>query len=334
MATVPTGVTGTGIADTTASIDGHGLDLDLDRRSDDRPTDRPAVRPGSGGGPAAPALRLADVGVGYGGAPVLSGVSFAVEAGRWLAVIGPNGAGKSTLLKAIVGAVGFDGTIELEGRGRGRGGGAEAHRIGYVPQQPILPLGMTTAEYVLLGRTAHLGWFRAESGRDRRRVADVLEQLDLGAMAARPVTELSGGEAQRASLARALVQEASVLVLDEPISALDLAHQISVLELVDELRRTHRLAVVTAMHDLTIAGRFADRLLLVADRRQQALGSPEQVLTAELLTRQYRTPVTVLDGPDGGIVVVPLRTPPGLSATPTDHRPPTENPPPGARHAR
>lgn len=269
-----------------------------------RPHDPAPSAPSALSHHAGPALRLIDVAVGYGSSPVLAGVSFGVGAGEWLAVIGPNGAGKSTLLKAIIGALPFDGSIEVGGRG------GAARRIGYVPQKPILPLGMTTAEYVLLGRTAHLSWFQSESSNDRRRVADVLDQLDLASMAGRPVTELSGGEGQRATLARALVQEASILVLDEPTSALDLAHQITVLELVDELRRSHDLAVVTAMHDLTIASRFADRLLLVADGEQAAMGPPAEVLTRALLTKFYRTPVTVMDGPDGGLVVVPLRTPP------------------------
>lgn len=258
--------------------------------------------------PGRPALVVNDLDVRYGKTLVVREVSFTVDAGEWLAVIGPNGAGKSTLLKALVGVLPFGGSIEVEPGGR-VGRSSAARRIGYVPQQPILPLGMTTAEYVLLGRTAHLGWFQSESKKDRASVMRVLQQLDLGSMAGRPVTELSGGEGQRATLARALVQEASILVLDEPTSALDLAHQISVLELVDELRAEHDLAVITAMHDLTIASRFADRLLLVADGAPAALGTPQQVLTESLLTTHYKTPVTVMDGPDGGLVVVPLRTP-------------------------
>ena len=257
----------------------------------------PAVPAGTE--PAGPALRLRGVAVGYGDEPVVAGVDATVAAGRWLAVIGPNGAGKSTLLKAMAGILPFAG--EITGVDRG---------VAYVPQQPSLPAGMSTAEYVLLGRTAHLAWFRSESAADRRRVAAVLDRLDLGELAGRPVTELSGGEAQRATLARALVQEARILVLDEPTSALDLAHQIGVLELIDRLRHDHGLAVVTAMHDLTTAGRFADQLLLVAGGRAAASGTPAEVLTADVLSCHYGTPVSVLDGPDG-VVVVPLRTPAG-----------------------
>lgn len=256
---------------------------------------------------AGTALELRDVSVGYGPCTVVSGVSFALNPGDWVAVIGPNGAGKSTVLKAIVGLLGFEGTMTVGGRPRGKPG-RDATAIGYVPQRPILPPGMTTAEYVLLGRTAHLGWFQSESASDRRRVGEVLEQLGLAAMAGRQVSELSGGESQRVTLARALVQEATVLVLDEPTSSLDLGHQISVLEVVDGLRREHDLAVVTAIHDLSIASRFADRLVLVADGGAPASGTPAEVLTEPLLSRYYGTPVAVMDAPDGGVVVLPLRS--------------------------
>ncbi len=254
-----------------------------------------------------PALELRDVSVGYGPCTVVSGVSFALDPGDWVAVIGPNGAGKSTVLKAIVGLLDFEGTMTVGGQRRGRTGRSGA-TIGYVPQRPILPPGMTTAEYVLLGRTAHLGWFQSESGADRQRVSDVLEQLGLAAMAGRQVSELSGGESQRVTLARALVQEATVLVLDEPTSSLDLGHQVSVLEVIDGLRREHDLAVVTAIHDLSIASRFADRLVLVADGGVPAAGPPAEVLTEPVLSRYYGTPVAVMDAPDGGVVVLPLRS--------------------------
>ena len=111
--------------------------------------------------------------------------------------------------------------------------------------------------------------------------------------------------------------DADILVLDEPTSALDMANQIAVLELVDELRREHGLAVVTALHDLTIASRFADRLMLMADAKLVAVGDPSDVLTENVLSRYYQTPVSVMEGPDGGVIVVPLRTgisPVGMSS--------------------
>ncbi|MEM9652275.1 MAG: ABC transporter ATP-binding protein [Actinomycetota bacterium] len=254
---------------------------------------------------APPAIRLVDVSAGYRGRSVVCGVSCSIPAGGWLSIIGPNGVGKSTLLKAVVGVLDHGGTLEVSGAASRK---RRPRSVGYVPQKPVLPPGITTAEYALLGRTAHLRWFGSESANDRALVADVLDRLGLSELAGRPVTELSGGEAQRAALARALVQEASVLVLDEPTSALDLANQVAVLELVNELRHEQGLAVLSAMHDLSMAGRFSDQLLLLADGAAAALGPPSAVLTEELLSRHYGTPVSVIRGPEDELVVIPLRT--------------------------
>jgi iron complex transport system ATP-binding protein len=284
------------------------------------------VTNGGNAGPTAgidptPAISLANVSVGYRGTPVVTGVSLEVPVGGWLSIIGPNGAGKSTVLKAIVGVLVYEGMLEVDGVAQTKGSSARA--VGYVPQKPVLPPGMTTAEYALLGRTAHLGWFGSESGGDRDRVADVFDRLDMAHLASRPIIELSGGEAQRAALARALVQEASVLVLDEPTSALDLANQIGVLELVNELRHEQGLAVISGMHDLSMAGRFSDQLALLAGGTVAAHGSPEDVLTEDILSLHYRTPVSVMRGPDDQLVVVPLRTGATVSSAaanrPTSH---------------
>jgi len=132
----------------------------------------------------------------------------------------------------------------------------------------------SVAEYVLLGRSAHLGWLSVEGRRDREIVDRVLARLDLVELAGRPITHLSGGEAQRATLARALAQEAPVLLLDEPTSALDIGHTVSVLDLVDELRAERGLTVVAAMHDLDTAGRYADTLALLDGGSVAAVGPP------------------------------------------------------------
>jgi iron complex transport system ATP-binding protein len=163
---------------------------------------------------------------------------------------------------------------------------------------------MTVAEYVLLGRTAHLGWLAREGRSDRAKVADVLARLDLTAMAERVVTSLSGGEFQRAVLGRALAQDTPVLLLDEPTSALDLGHQMAVLELVDDLRRSDGLAVVAVMHDLTTAARFADRWALLDQGQLVACDVPERVARPELLSRVYGSPLTVRRI-DGELVVLP-----------------------------
>jgi iron complex transport system ATP-binding protein len=230
---------------------------------------------------------------------VVCGVDLELGPGEWLGIIGPNGAGKSTLLRSIVGLTEYLGTVEL---GDGRMPGAAD--VALVPQFPMLPKGMTVAEYVLLGRTAHLGWLARESRSDRQIVSSVLRRLELSAFADRFVSTLSGGEAQQVVVARALAQQCPVLLLDEPTSALDVGHQVSVLELVDDLRRSEGLSVLAAMHDLSAAGRFADRLILIDHGRIVAQGSPADVLNADLLSSVYATPLTV-QSIDGDLVVLP-----------------------------
>lgn len=268
-------------------------------------------------GAAVAAVVVDRVSVAYRGMPdVVVDVSLAVGRGRWSGIIGRNGAGKSSLLKAMAGLVEHRGSIRFEpsgvaadlGHRRGRSRWRPpARTVAFVAQQPVLPAGMTVAEYVLLGRTAHLRWLAMEGRRDRRIVDHVLARLSMTDFADRPVTELSGGEVQRAALARALAQEAAVLLLDEPTSALDIGHRIGVMELIDELRRERDLTVVTAMHDLGTAGRFADELVLLHRGEVVASGPPAAVLTESILSRYYETPVQVLTDDDGDAVIVPLR---------------------------
>ncbi len=249
--------------------------------------------------PSAPALSCQDIRVSFRDHEVVCGVDLELGAGDWLGIIGPNGAGKSTLLRSIVGLTDHLGTVSL-----GDGGVPRAADVALVPQFPVLPKGMTVAEYVLLGRTAHLGWLARESQVDRQIVSSVLHRLDLSAFADRFVSTLSGGEAQQVVVARALAQQCPVLLLDEPTSALDVGHQVSVLELVDDLRRSEGLSVLAAMHDLSAAGRFADRLILIDHGRIVAQGSPEAVLQSDLLSAVYGTPLTV-QSIDGELVVLP-----------------------------
>ncbi len=163
-------------------------------------------------------------------------------------------------------------------------------------------------DYTLLGRTPHLGYFATESDHDRRYCAELLERLGLTAMAGRTLATLSGGELQRIVLARALAQEAPVLLLDEPTSALDLGRRVDTLELVDELRLQLGLTVVSAMHDLTLAGQFADRLMLLSGGAVVAAGPPSEVLDEGLLSRHFGGRVRVFTTDGGDLVVVPQRT--------------------------
>jgi iron complex transport system ATP-binding protein len=250
-------------------------------------------------------LVVSDLRVERGHRRVLDGVDFVVECGRWVSVVGPNGAGKTTLLHAIAGLVDpCAGRAELFGRDAGDLGVRERARlVALVPQNPIVPIGARVIDYVLLGRTSHMPFLGTESGADIARAEEVLDLLDVHELAGRAVETLSGGERQRVLLARALLQDASVLLLDEPTTALDIGHQQEVLELVDSLRRQRSLAVVSALHDLTLAGFYADELVLLDAGRVVERGVAAEVLTAEHVRRHFGANVRVLDGGDGPVVV-------------------------------
>ncbi|HCU96771.1 MAG TPA: ABC transporter, partial [Actinobacteria bacterium] len=208
-------------------------------------------------------IALEAVAVRYGPVTALAGVGEQVTAGEWLTIIGPNGAGKSTLLRCIAHLAQHDGKITIAGQPiAGLSRRQLARLVAYVPQAPVLPPEMTVSDYVLLGRTPHIGYLRMETTADRRICGELLDRLGLAAMMGRMLPTLSGGEAQRLVLARALAQQAPVLLLDEPTSALDLGRRVEALELIDGARRERSLTVVSAVHDLTLAGQFADRLLL------------------------------------------------------------------------
>lgn len=254
-------------------------------------------------------LRLVDVTAGYGGRPAVSGVSVTVPDGRWLAVIGPNGAGKSTLLKAVAGLVERAGQVWLGETEVGRLTHRQrARAIGYAPQSPELPAALTVTDYVLLGRTPYLRPLAGESATGHAVVAEVLARLDLTALAGRRLHTLSGGERQRAVLARTLAQRTGLLLLDEPTAGLDVGHAQATLELLDRLRTEDGTTVVTTLHDLTLAGQYADDLLLLADGHAVAAGRPADVLTAAELGQHYGAQVEVLTTSTGQPVVAPLRT--------------------------
>jgi iron complex transport system ATP-binding protein len=234
------------------------------------------------------------------GRPVLKGVSFDAPGGTWTAVIGPNGAGKSTLLRAILGLRPGRGEVEVAGADpRALKPRQRARMVAYAPQSPNLPPGMTVFDYTLLGRSPYIPHLGRESSRDRAVAGEVLERLDLTELATRPLNHLSGGERQRVVLARALAQQTSVLLLDEPTTALDIGHQQQVMELIDQLRLADELTVVTTIHDLTLAGQYADRLILLSDGTVAADGPPSAVLTADAIAEHFDARVRVTPGPDG-----------------------------------
>jgi iron complex transport system ATP-binding protein len=253
-------------------------------------------------------LHMEGVSVSYDRRVALAPFTGEVRSGEWLCLIGPNGAGKSSILRAIAGLVPHEGVITVDGAPLSiRSAKRRATLVAYVPQSPMMPDDMTSFEYVMLGRSPYVTYFGHESRHDRAMVASVLERLDLTTFADRKLGTLSGGERQRLVIARALAQEAPVLLLDEPTSALDIGHQQQALELVDRLRCENGLTVLSAMHDLTLAGLYADRLALLHEGHLVSSGSAAQVLRAETLSEFYGASVTVHQQDDGTVVVVPRR---------------------------
>ena len=252
-------------------------------------------------------IDLRGVTVALGGRPVVDGVDAAVAEGEWLALIGPNGAGKTTLLRAVAGLVPFTGSIEIGGRPiEGLRRSELSRLVAVVPQEPSTPPWMTVAEYVLLGRTPHLGPLAKEGRRDREAAARALARLDLVGYEERRLGTLSGGEKQRVVVARALAQEAQIILLDEPTAALDIGHQQQALELLDLLRGESGLTLVAAMHDLTLAAQYADRMVLLDAGKVAAEGIPRDVLTETLIAGHYGASIDVV--PVGGrIAIVPRR---------------------------
>jgi iron complex transport system ATP-binding protein len=251
-------------------------------------------------------IETRDLWVRFGAAAAVRGLSFRAEPGGWTALIGPNGAGKTSALRALAGLAAYEGEVLHDGRDvRRLGRRAVARLVAYVPQKPETPPALTVAEYVLLGRTPHIPYLGGESRHDREAAASALGRLELERFARRPLGSLSGGELQRAVLARALAQEAPVLLLDEPTTALDLGRQQLVLELIDALR-SDGLTVVTTMHDLTLAGQYAERLILLDEGSVVADGAAAEVLSAPNVAAHYGANVRIVED-EAGVFILPVR---------------------------
>lgn len=253
-------------------------------------------------------IKARSISAGYGARPVLRNLDLDVATNEWLGLIGPNGSGKTTLLRVLAGLLRFEGELLVGGEAnlsRRR----RARTIALVPQNPSIPPAMTVGEYVLLGRNPHISYLGAERRADVDAAEAALELLDVASFRHRPVTEMSGGEQQRVVLARALAQEPAILLLDEPTSALDLGHQLIAMEMIGAVRRARPMTILSAMHDLTLAGQFVDRLALMRNGEVVTAGPPQSVLTTEHLHRHYGADVRVVSV-DGQLVVVPVRNQP------------------------
>jgi len=268
-------------------------------------------------------LELEAVTFQYEGAenPAVSEVTAQVEQGKIFALVGPNGAGKSTVLKLMLGALSATrGRVAYQGRPLDQWKRKDlARQIGVVPQIESITFPVTVLELVAMGRYPHLGLWQPEREADRRATRLAIERCDLQALEDRPVGTLSGGERQRARVARALAQEPNTLVLDEPTAALDVHHEMSIFELLHGISRNDDVTVVMVTHNLNLASRYADHLLLLDGGRTVAQGAPADVLTDESMSRVYRWPLAITPHPGpgsdaGAPQVTPLRRPPAEPA--------------------
>jgi len=244
-------------------------------------------------------LTVEGLSVRYGTTQAIDALDVAAHPGEVLAVIGPNGSGKSSLVKAVAGLVKHDGVIRFDGSP------VRPERIGYMPQDIGARAALTVLEAVLLGRLGRLG-LRVRPD-DLAAVEAVLGELDLMPLASRYLGELSGGQRQLVFLAQALASEPALLLLDEPISALDIRHQLEVMEIALSMTKSRDLTTLVILHDLNIAARFADRVLVMRSGRAVCCGRPEAVIDAAMVASVFGVEATLSCDPQGRPIVTPLR---------------------------
>ncbi|MCX6500939.1 MAG: ABC transporter ATP-binding protein [Microbacterium sp.] len=270
-------------------------------------------------GTDAPArLAVRGLAAGYPGRRVIDGLDLEFAPGRITMVIGANACGKSTLLSTLARVLPpQEGQVELDDADiAGLSRRTFARSVGLLPQHPSAPDGLTVAELVSRGRHPHRGVFQRWSATDTARVDDAMARTGVSALAERPVGDLSGGQRQRVWIAMALAQEPRVLLLDEPTTFLDLSHQIEVLDLLRELNRSDGTTIVAVLHELNLAARYADDLIVMCDGRVVAHGAPSEVLTAEVVAAAFDLEALVIPDP---LTHTPLVIPvPGGAHAPAD----------------
>lgn len=249
--------------------------------------------------------------LGYGERVIVDGLSLDIAPGVITTVIGPNGCGKSTLLRSLGRLLKPSaGQVLLDGKAISSMKTKDVARIvGMLPQTPVAPEGLTVADLVARGRHPHQSWVRQWSATDESEVLTALEQTGIADLAHRSLDELSGGQRQRAWISMALAQGTDILLLDEPTTYLDLAHSLEVLDLVDRLHDELGRTVVMVLHDLNLAIRYSDQLIVMRDGRIIAKGAPAEIIDAELLREVFGLEATVLEDPmSGRPMIVPIGT--------------------------
>lgn len=247
-------------------------------------------------------LKADGLSVGYGGKLILEDFSFEITPGEITAIVGANACGKSTLLRTLSRLlVPKAGQVLLEGRSIHQMSPRDlARQMGLLPQSPLAPEGITVLDLVSRGRHPHQNLFSRWSSADDDAVAQALEATGLASFADRDVDVLSGGQRQRVWIAMALAQQTGILLLDEPTTYLDIAHQIDVLELLCALNETRGTTIVMVLHDLNLAARYADILAAMVKGRLDCIGSPAQILTETMVERVFGLPCHVMTDPTSG----------------------------------
>lgn len=253
-------------------------------------------------------IEAKDLRVALSGKPILNGLTFELERGKWNGLLGPNGSGKTTLLRTIAGLIPYEGTLILDGRSTAEWPRKEmAKRVAFVRQTHAISFDFRVLDLVLLGRAPHKSLLSVYSDDDADRARRALTQLDLNGFEDRSFHSLSGGEQQRVFLAQALVQEADLLILDEPTTYLDVHHQFEFMEYVQSLVQEGK-TVIGAVHDLEMAARFADHVQVLQNGHLSAKGSPADVLTPSLLADVFRMAAHVTDDPEKPLRIAYSRT--------------------------
>lgn len=253
-------------------------------------------------------LQVRNLKVSYGATVIVDGIDLDVPQGGVTTLIGPNGCGKSTLLRATAGLIACDhGTVTLNGVDTAKLKRREiARQLAVLPQTPVAPEGLTVRDLVSRGRHPHQSWLRQASAEDARAVDAVMELTNIAEFAERPLERLSGGQRQRAWIAMVLAQDTPLVFLDEPTTYLDLSHSVEILSLVRRLADQEGRTVLMVLHDLNLAARYSDQLIVMQRGEVRAVGAPTEVVTESLLSRVFDLPAVVASDPvSGGPLVVP-----------------------------
>jgi len=244
-------------------------------------------------------IKVTDLSIRFGSREILKDINVEISDGKWTCLVGPNGAGKTTFLRALLGSQSYSGSITDDGLEVFR----NHHRnVAFVPQFPQIPIGMSVSEYVALGRSKRDGWGN-ESKHSRNLVAEILQITGLFGMQSQYVSQLSGGEMQRALIARALVQEPTLILLDEPTSALDLHHQIAVLNNI-ELLKERGVTIISTMHDITLAAMYAEKIIVMYEGKVLLDGPSDQVIHSPQLQEAFENRINVFTLDSGRPVIV------------------------------